>query len=178
VRTRRSHGRVRDDLPPEIREQVDRLLIEPGITYDDIKAHLAEQGYDISRSAIGRYGKDFLNVYQQLKVIEDKSKALVSKAGDGMILEEAASKLFSQMILEAQMSGELDIKTLPRIISDFAKLQTSTVLRERLKKELVEKVRKQALEDAANAMGKTAKQAGVSDETIKIIRRDVLRMAG
>lgn len=38
-------------------------------------------------------------------------------------------------------------------------------------------IRKKALADAATALGETAKQAGVSEETIDIIRRDVLRMA-
>jgi hypothetical protein len=105
MKTRRQHGRVRDDLPEEIRAQVNRLLLEPGNTYDDIKAFLADQGFDISRSSIGRYGKDFFGSYQQLKVIEDKSRALVSEAGDGMVLEEAASKLFSQVVIETLMEG-------------------------------------------------------------------------
>ena len=162
---RRKHGRVRDELPEEIREQVDRLLIEGGNTYDDIKTFLDEQGYDISRSAIGRYGKDFMSTYQRLKVVEDKSKALVSDAGDGMVLEEAASKLFAQMILEAQMDGTLDITKLPRIISDFAKLQASTVLRERLKKEFKAKFDK--------ATEKAAKKKNIDPETLRIIREEV-----
>ena len=167
--TRRQHGRIRDELPPEIRAQVDRLLIEPGNTYDDIKAFLDDQGFDFSRSAIGRYGKDFLNMYQRLKVIEDKSKALVSDAGDGMILEEAASKIFAQMILEAQLDGSLDIKALPRIISDFAKLQSSTVSRERLKKEFAEKARK-----VADDVVESVKAKGLSDESAEEIRNKIL----
>ena len=172
MRTRRTHFSVRDELPAQIREQVDRLLIEPKVTYDDIKKYLDEQGFDISRSAIGRYGKDFLNTYQQLKVIEDKSKALVSEAGDGMVLEEAVSKLFATMILEAQMSGKLNIKKLPRIISDFAKLQQSTVGRERLKKEFSEKAKK-----TADDVSRIVKSKGLSDESADEIRRKILGIA-
>ncbi|WP_028320387.1 phage protein Gp27 family protein [Desulfatiglans anilini] len=169
MKIRRNHGRVRDELPPEIRQQVDRLMIEGGVTYDDIKAYLDAQGYDISRSAIGRYGKDFLATYQRLKIIEDKSRALVSEAGDGMVLEEAASKLFAQMILEAQMSGELDIKELPRIVSDFAKLQSSVVSRERLKKDFAEKVQKTAADVVESVRGK-----GLSEEAAEEIRKKIL----
>lgn len=170
MKARRRHGRVRDELPPEVREEVDRLLIEPGVTYDDIRAYLADKGYDISRSAIGRYGKDFLSVYQQLRMIEDKSKALVSEAGgDGMVLEEAASKLFAQLILEAQMSGQIKVTKLPRIISDFARLQASTVLRERLKKEFADRVKK-----TADEVGKVARAKGLSDETAEEIRKKIL----
>jgi hypothetical protein len=169
MKIRRQHGRVRDDLPQELREQVDRLLIEPGNTYEDIKAFLAKEGHDISRSAIGRYGKDFLNVYQQLRQIEDKSKALVSEAGDGMILEEAASKLFAQMILEAQMSGKIDVARYPQILGEFARLQASTVLRERLKRDFANKVKK-----TADAVIKTAKSNGLSDEAAEEIKRKIL----
>jgi hypothetical protein len=169
LKTRRRHSSISDELPAELRAQVDRLLIEPGNTYEDIRAFLVQEGHDISRSAIGRYGQKFLSVYQQLRVIEDKSRALVSEAGDGMVLEEAASKLFAQMILEAQMSGKLDIKKLPRIISDFAKLQASSVLRERLKKEFAEKIK-----NTADAVSKVARQKGLSEEAAEDIRRKIL----
>jgi len=171
--TRRKHGRIRDELPPDIREQVDRLLIEGGCTYDDIKAFLDEQGHDISRSAIGRYGQGFMVSYQRLKIIEEKSKTLVSEAGEGMVLEEAASKLFAQMILEAQLSGELDIKKLPRIISDFAKLQASTVLRERLKKDFADKARK-----AVDKIEKKTRKKNLDPETLRIIREEVYGLVG
>lgn len=157
MRVRRGHSSVSDDLPKEVREQVDRLLIEPKITYEDIQKFLKNQGHEISKSAIGRYGKKFLAVYQQLRVIEDKSKALVSQAGDGMVLEEAASKLFAQMILEAQMSGKIDITKLPRIVSDFAKLQQSVVLRERLKKDFADKI-KRTISDVEKASGSMDKE--------------------
>ncbi|HNR13092.1 MAG TPA: DUF3486 family protein [Thermodesulfobacteriota bacterium] len=163
----RKHCRITDELPAEIREQVDRLLIEGGTTYDDIQTFLAEKGYDISRSAIGRYGKDFFAAYQRLKVIEDKSRALVSEAGDGMVLEEAASKIFTQMIIEAQLSKELDIKELPRIISDFAKLQASTVLRERFKADFRKKFDK-VMSDAEKESKNMTK-----DELVSMIRERV-----
>jgi len=68
---RRKHGRIRDELPPEIREQVDRLLIE-GATYEEVREFLTRRGIEIGRSSIGRYGKDFLNAYSRLRVVEDK----------------------------------------------------------------------------------------------------------
>ncbi len=167
----RIHSRITSDLPPEVQREVDRLLVEGDATYDEIRDFLARRGFDISRSAIGRYGKEFLANYRRLRIVEDKSRVLVSEAGDGMVLEEAAAKIFAQMILEAQLSGELDITELPRIISDFAKLQASSVLRERMKKEFEKKVEK-----TADKVEETARREGVSAETIQKIRRDVLMM--
>ncbi len=131
----RKHNSLTDNLPPEILRQVDRLLIEGNVTYDDIQEYVASKGYDIKRSAIGRYGKNFLAEYREVRMIEDQSRTLVSQEDDSMVLEEAAAKLFSKNIIKGLIAGELDIKEIPRLVSDFAKLQASAVMRERYKKE-------------------------------------------
>ena len=165
----RRHSKISSEIPPELRRQVDTLLVE-GNTYEEIKDFLASKGYEIGRSSIGRYGKDFLTYYQRLKVIEDKSKTLVSEAGkDVLTLEEAASKLFVQMILEAQFKGEFDPIKLPRLVSDFAKLQASSVLRERMKMEFKQKVTK-----AADEVVKVAKAGGLTPEKAEEIRKKIL----
>lgn len=165
----RQHNRILDELPAEVRAEVDRLLIEGNVTYDDIKAFLDEKGYDISRSAIGRYGKGFLATYQELRIIEDQSRTLVSEAGDGMVLEEAVSKMFAKQIVQAQLEGRLDILELPRLVSDFAKLQSSTVARERFKRELKDKVEK-----TAESVEKMAKAGGLPDDKAREIREKIL----
>jgi Glu-tRNA(Gln) amidotransferase subunit E-like FAD-binding protein len=165
----RRHSRIGDELPQELKREVDRLLVEGNVTYDDIKAFLEEKGCDISRSAIGRYGKEFLASYQKLRVIEEKSRTLVSEAGDGMVLEEAAAKIFAQKIVEAQLLEGFDILENPRLIGDFAKLQSSTVARERFKRELKEKVEK-----TAESVIKVARQGGLSDEKAEEIRKKIL----
>jgi len=164
----RRHSRIGDELPAELRREVDRLLVEGNVTYDDIQAFLAEKGYDISRSAIGRYGKEFLARYQRLRIVEDQSRTLVSEAGEGMILEEAAAKLFAQKIVEAQLSGELDILELPRLVSDFAKLQSSTVARERMKRDMAKKAEK-----AIDTIEKKAKTLDMPAELLEMVKREI-----
>lgn len=167
--TIRTHSRIERELPAEVRREVDRLLVEGNATYDEIASFLTVKGYDISRSAIGRYGKDFLAQYQRLRIIEDKSRTLISEAGDGLSLEEAASKVFAQKILEALLSGDLDVLEVPRLVSDFAKLQGSTVLRERLKADFHKRV-----ERTANEVAKVAKTGGLSEEKAEEIRKRIL----
>lgn len=164
----RIHSRISDELPAEDRREIDRLLIE-GATYDDIKAFLEQKGRDISRSAIGRYGKGFLADYKRLKVIEDKSRTLVSEVGEGMVLEEAASKIFAQKIIEAQLEGGFDVLKLPRLVSDFAKLQSSSILRERLKMEF-----KKRVETVAGEVKKAVKARGLDESQAEEIRRKIL----
>jgi len=172
----RRRSRIETELPVEVREDVHRLLLD-GTTYDDVKTYLDGKGYEISRSSIGRYGKDFFEVYRDVMRFEEQSKLLVTEAGEGMMLEEATTKLLMQKVMAALVDGTADILEIPRLLSDVAKLQSSNVQREKLKAEIEKRVRRRAIEDAAEAAGEAAKTAGVSEETIQIIRRDVLRMA-
>ena len=169
----RRHSSLTDNLPSEIMAQVNRLLIEPSTTYDDVKAFLNERGFDISRSAIGRYGKDFFASFQQQKIIEEQAKALVTEADEnGLILEEAAAKVFSRQILEGIMSGSLDIEKMPRIISDFAKLQSSSIQRERLKSDYAKKVQK-----AADSVVDEVQKLGLTEAGVERIKRKILGIA-
>ena len=168
----RKHSRLTDDLPEEIRKEVDILLVQGSdqgkVTYDDIKDYLSKKGYDISRSSIGRYGKGFLANYQRLRIIEDQARTLISDAGDGMVLEEAVSKTFAQFILELLHAGKLDLKKAPKIIGEFARLQASVVKREQLKGEYAKKVQK-----AASNIETKLKKKSLDPKTIKIIKEEV-----
>jgi len=166
----RTHSRIASDLPQEVRREVDRLLIEGSATYEEIKAFLASRGHDISKSAIYRYGRKFLIAYRKLRVVQDQSRALVADAGDdAMLLEEAAAKIFAQKIVEAQLEGAFDVLALPRLLSDFAKLQSSSIMRERLKAQLRKKV-----SVAAEHAVKVARSGGLTEEKAAEIRKKIL----
>lgn len=159
------------DLPPHVLEQVDRLLIE-GASYGEIGAFLAGEGWEIGKTAIGRYGKEFLESYKRLRTIEEKSRALASDQETGLILEEAASRLFALMILEAQLAGQIDLQHLPKLLSDFARLQSSNVQRERLRREVARRVEKAAAE-----VERSARSSGLSEGAVEEIRRKILGIA-
>jgi DNA-binding transcriptional ArsR family regulator len=166
VKTRR-HSKVTDQLSDELRAEVDRLLVE-GAAYEDIADYLRGKGYDISKSSIGRYGKEFLSAYQRLRVIEDQSRTLVSEAGgDGLILEETGAKLFAQKIIELLMQSDVDIRKIPKLVSGFASLQASSVHREKFKSELKKKVEK-VFEKTEKKMEKMTKE-----EMLRTLREEV-----
>jgi hypothetical protein len=152
----RRHSKI-EHLPEETRDELDRLLIE-GMIYEDIVAHFKTKGVDLSRSGVGRYGKDFANQVREMRVFEDKSRALVSEAGgNNLVLEEAASKLFSKKIVELLLADGVSIMTVPRILSDFAKLQASSIMREKQKAEFKQKVGK-ALDKVEKQMKSMSKE--------------------
>lgn len=169
TKTRR-HSKVETDLSHEIKAQVDRLLIENS-TYEEIAEFLKIKGHDISKSSIGRYGKEFLNAYKRLRMIEDQSRTLQSAAGDGLVIEEAASKIFTQQVIEMLLDSGLEPKSLPKLMLSFSALQSSSVSREKFKSALGRKVDK-VFDRAEKNLNKMSKE-----ELIKSIREDVYGLA-
>jgi hypothetical protein len=165
----RRHSTVTTELPREIRAEVDRLLLEPGVTYDDITEFIKGRGHDISRSAVGRYGKEFMAAYQRLRQVEDQARSLVSEAGEGLVLEEAASKLFAQQILEALVDNKMVVTDKAKLIDAFAKLQASSTMREKFKSEIANRA-----SSAAEKVEKIARKGGLTIETVQAIRREIL----
>ncbi len=168
----RRRSKVETELPRELREEVDRLLIE-GATYEEIAAYVKSRGHEISRSSIGRYGKEFLNTYRQIRMIEDQAEALVSNPEKALRLEEAATKLFLQQVMQLLLRAEVDILEMPRILSDFAKLQQSSVARERLKAQTAAQMREAGEKVAEAVEAREAEGRRVSAEELKRMIREV-----
>jgi len=155
-----------EELPPDVLDQLDGLLSEGDVSGERIEAFLSSRGYDIRKTSIGRYGGDFMQCCLRLRMVENKSRALASDDDSALVLEEAASRLFALKILESLFSEEMDVATLARLLSLFARLQSSNVQRERLRRELKRRAEKSAEEERGGG--------GLSDEAADEIRRKIL----
>ena len=167
--TVKCNSRVETELPLELRKAVNRLLLEPGTTYDDVAKFLNAKGYDISRSSIGRYGKKFLEAYQNIKQFEDQARAITSGVDDGMPMEEAVGKMLLQKVMAALVDGSADITENSRLIADVAKLQSAHIQMAKWKDDLEKRAR-----SAADAVDKIAKKGGLSDAAAEQIRKKIL----
>lgn len=168
--TSRKRSRIEVELPPEVQRDVNRLLIEQA-TYEEVAEFLNEQGYDISRSSVGRYGKDFFRMLSLVRVDEAKAQALI-EGDDTMAMEHAASKLLVQQVIAGIANGSVNVAEAPRIMSDLAKLQSASIQRENYRREIRERTEK-----AAESVEKKLTKAGVSKEIADMIKRDVLGIA-
>lgn len=136
----RSHSSIARKLSAADKEELNKRLATPGVTYDDMVEWLKGKGYAISRSAVGRYGKGFLSRLESLKVVEEKAMAIVSEVGDALSMEEAAAKIFTQKVLEHLLQiDDLTGQKFGGLMTAFAKLQASSTQRERLKGEFRKK---------------------------------------
>lgn len=166
----RSHSKIAKALSASDRDELNRKLATAGVTYDDIVGWLDGKGHRISRSAVGRYGKDFLARLERLKEVETKAKTIVSEVGDALAMEEAAAKIFTQKVLEHLLSiDDLSGQKFGGLMMAFSKLQSSSTQRERLKADL-----KKRVTEAAEEVNQLARSSGLSDEAAGKIRMKIL----
>ena len=165
----KTESKIESELPAETRQQLNRLFLVENISYDEARDWLKEQGYDISRSSIGRYGKKFFEAYKKIKQFEDQAQTLKSDVGEGLLLEESLTKILLQKVQEAVIDGTMDVIAVPRILSDVAKLQSSSIQRERIKMDFTE-FKKKAIE----AISEVAKKAGISADTEERMRKRIM----
>lgn len=167
-------------LPPEIKALVDRLLVERRFSgYDQlacaINAQLAECGYEItvSRSGLHRYGHDFEERLAAITLATEQARAVAEAAKDDEnAMNEALIRLVQTKAFEALTAVETS-ENLPKIGVMIAKLSKASVDQKKWMRE----ARARAIEEAVDTIEATARQEGVSPETISKIRRDVLGMA-
>ena len=109
-----------DELPDEIRAQLDTMLADVNYTYQDIADTITDLGYEISRSAVGRYAMRHNSAARRLKEASELASAIMI---DGLTRRIAtADEDFDAMPLDK--AGRL-----------LVQLQRSTIYKERWRKE-------------------------------------------
>jgi Arc/MetJ-type ribon-helix-helix transcriptional regulator len=166
TRTRR-HSSI-NTLPPDVREEMETLILDENRTYDEVVEFLRSKGHSRSRSAVVRYGKRFFEEVRDMKIGEEQARALVSEAGEnGLALEEANTKLMGMLLMKLLREGNMDPEVLQRLMNSYAALQHSSVNRENLKERQEKKYKRAADEDSG-------KPKGLSDEAVREIKRKIL----
>jgi hypothetical protein len=189
-----------DLLPDPIRQQLQELLNDRRVTQlqavERINALLAamhETGTApddaperLSKSAVNRYALQMESVGAKLRQSREVAEIFISKVGAapqgqvGLLINEMLRSMAFDLSLKLQdadledpekMSATIDqVKALALAVQRLEQGASINVKRET-------EIRKRTLEDAAAAVGETAREEGVSPETIARIRRDVLRMS-
>lgn len=172
------------DVSPELLAELHEAIREDRLTIDELTEFLAEHGENKSRSAVGRYKKTFregMEVYahsQEMakvwgKSIEDNPESDVAKLARG-VLGSVALNAAQSMINSGEAMPANEVMFLAKALDHIAKADmsdTQRILRIRQEAE------RNAAKKAAAVVEKSAKANGVSPETIKAIRRDLLGMA-
>jgi len=148
-RNRRSKSHLLK-LPKSVLAQVHEMLTAVGEerkTYQEIADWVNAQGYRTSKSAVDRYAK-FFYALEKVRFVGEQARTIIEAAGeDPLKIEEATSKLGAVVMMEVfqeamRPEGDIDVKHIGRLLGDFARLQKSSVDREKFKADFVEKAKK------------------------------------
>ena len=161
-------------LPKQVKSELDRRLIDSAFSnYQGLAEWLQENGYQISRASIGRYGKAFRERLTVLKDITEQARAVSEEIGDDenlvidMLVRIAGQKLFEMVV-------NLDVQdqkmTLPDLMGAIARISQASVGQKKwqvkLKTDLEAKFKE--LEDNSD-QGNQSLDPG----TLKIIREQI-----
>lgn len=168
-------------LPEEIKASLDRKLIRSGFSgYGMLEEWLLEQGYEISRSAIHRYGSKFEERLGAIALATEQAKAIASAAeDDGNAMSDAVIRLIQEKVFQLLIDmEEIDPEkiSLPQVGTMIAKLTSSSVSVKRQQREYRERA-EAAAKEIENLLGQS-KNRGLSEDMAAQIRSKVLGIAG
>lgn len=167
----------------ELQGLVDRIVdmfYRDKMTQAEIAQQLKEEGYDVSKSGVGRALLDYAGQMKAYKEAAAEAAAIVKelRGESGLDLAETTSQLLQVKLLSAVKSvdtTELDDMELKDLFSAVRKNTQSQVQIARVKLEFERGYRK-GLFKAAQVIEEEARKAGVSKNTITVIRRKVLEL--
>ena len=167
----------------ELQGLVDRIVdmfYRDKMTQAEIAQQLKEEGYDVSKSGVGRALLDYAGQMKAYKEAAAEAAAIVRelRGESGLDLAETTSQLLQVKLLSAVKSvdtAELDDMELKDLFSAVRKNTQSQVQIARVKLEFERGYRK-GLFKAAQVIEEEARKAGVSKNTITVIRKKVLEL--
>lgn len=166
-----------------------RLLATGRLTIDGLTLWLEGRGYQISRSAVGRYAQNFDEVAAKLRQSRHVTEALVAELGDaaaqgkqGRLLVEMARSLVFDLMMKLQTAegdgAPIDTKDVQQLGKGLAELAKALRYDQDFEIKVREEVRRQeqakAMAAAEKALGDEAAAKVVDKAAIlKRIREEV-----
>ncbi len=181
-----------DRLPDEVLEQLQTLLRDGDLTQvevtEEVNALLLELGLpelQVSKSAVNRYSMKMEKVGERMRQSREISRMWMAKLGNqpqgqlGSMLNEMLRTVVFDLVMQLQ-DQEIDEKTAPKLIKP---INTLALTLSRLEKaasdnqKREDEIRKQAMQEAAEAVDQQAKQAGLTKEAADQIKSEILGIA-
>jgi hypothetical protein len=161
-------------LPKPDREWLEKQLLERNFAdYDGLTAALAERGLEISRSALGRFGKEFKNHVEKLRRATDMAVLLSEEVGDDAnAIGDATTRMMQMHLFEAMQDYDftrLQAVKPHQLIAALADLNRASVSQKKWMSDVRTKTKA-----VAESVEKTTKKAGLSTDAIAQIKRDIL----
>lgn len=169
-------------LPPQLLEQLQSWLRDPTITQLEATNRLNELLVEIgekprSKSAVNRYAVEMSEIGAKIQQSREIADMWVAKFGNqpqgkvGQLLNEMVRNLAFESVKD-MFSDEVPVE--PKMLKELAiaieKLENAATINEKRQRE----IEQAALEKAAKDVEKTAKQQGLSDDAVALIKQRIL----
>lgn len=173
-------------LPDEVRKLIAELR-DRGHTIDEILAHLAAMSVEVSRSAMGRHVKKMEQVTADIRRSRQVAEAVARSFGDKETSQVAKTNIeILHTIMMKSMIGNdeqgevvLDAKEAMFLATALEKLSKASKSDFDMQLQVArEEERTATLNKAVDAVGKVAKQNGLSVDTVNAIKQTILGVDG
>lgn len=171
-------------LPPGIQAAVMQAM-EGGATLDDIVSQLESMGHQRSRSAVGRYAKEYGQMAARQRDMRSAAEAFAGEFGgadnvEGKLLVQMLTSMGARMVM-AKANGDeddepdaLEFSRLAKATKDLiGAAKTDSERDARIREEAAKEARRVAADDAVSA----ARAAGASDATMDAIKTKLLGLS-
>ncbi|BFH15190.1 phage protein Gp27 family protein [Paenibacillus melissococcoides] len=142
-RRNRTRSKI-DDLPVHIKDQVDAMLMDTRYTYWEISEYLEDQGFEVSKSSIGRYALRIGSTMQRLMEAQEQTKALVEmiKKNPEVDYTEGGLQIMAGELTKkmAQAQEEWDYMPLDKAARVMVALSRTKVYKDRVRQDMQKKV--------------------------------------
>lgn len=115
-------------LPPEIKTELDKRLLQSGFSnYEGLAGWLQEQGYQLSKSSVHRYGRRFEERCEALRTASQQALQMKELMGDDeaalaeMSLQLAQGLIFDLMLERGEDLEPKEIGLLTRALADSSR---------------------------------------------------------
>jgi hypothetical protein len=172
-----------DLLPENIRAELNRQLVKRAFSdYEALARWLAEQGFQIGKSTVGRYGQKLERKLDAIRASTEAARSIAAAAPDDADLRSAAvmslvqTEIFDVLVnLQEASDEDVDQVTRVKLLSHAAKnIATLSRASVNQKKWSIE-IRQQERERAAEIVAETARAQGMNEEQARFWRDKVLK---
>lgn len=164
-----------DQLPDELRAELDRRLIDGGFSgYVALADWLTAAGFEIGKSAVGAYGQRMQRKLDAIRASTEAARLISQAAPDdadersNAIISLVQTEIFESLLALQDATDEEDpaerVAILGKAAKNIAALTRASVARNKWATEVRQKV-----DAAAAEVKKIASLAGVSEETMAAI---------
>ncbi|MBV1817634.1 DUF3486 family protein [Bacteroidales bacterium MSK.15.36] len=111
---RRANSKI-SQLPDDIKEKLDGLLLDTSNSYQDISDWLNEQGYKVSKSSVGRYAIRASQATQRVVETLEKTKAIIQAVEKNPDLDYTKASRIVMMdgLLQKVSTAEEEFQEMP-----------------------------------------------------------------